>query len=119
MERVGDRALVGIGAVVAGAGTLVAATAPNPAVALAGIALAGLGTSVCAPVLIGLAGRHAGPAERASAVSIVTTIAYLGFLVGPALVGLAADALSLRAALGAVAGLALALVVLVRLAPAR
>jgi MFS family permease len=119
VQRVGDRALVGIGAVVAAAGTLVAATAPNTAVALAGIALAGLGTSVCAPVLIGLAGRHAGPEARASAVSIVTTIAYLGFLVGPAAVGLAADAVSLRAALAAVAGLALALAVLVRLAPAR
>jgi MFS family permease len=70
-------------------------------------------------VLIGLAGRHAEPAARASAVSIVTTLAYLGFLVGPAAVGLAADGLSLRAALGGVAGLALILVALVRLAPAR
>ena len=81
--------------------------------------LAGLGTSVCAPVLISLAGGHAGAAARASAVSIVTTIAYLGFLVGPAAVGVAADALSLPAALGAVAGLAVLLAVLVRAAPAR
>jgi MFS family permease len=41
--------------------------------------------------------------------SIVTTLAYLGFLVGPAAVGLLADALSLRAALAAVAGVALLL----------
>jgi MFS family permease len=74
---------------------------------------------VCAPVLFSLAGRRAEPAARASAVSIVTTIAYLGFLVGPAAVGLAADALSLRAALGAVAGLALVLAALVRFAPGR
>ena len=72
---------------------------------------------MCAPVLISLAGRHAEPAARASAVSIVTTLAYLGFLVGPAVVGLAADALSLRAALGAVAGLSLVLAGLVRMAP--
>ena len=93
--------------------------APATGIALAGIALAGLGTSVCAPLLIGIAGARATAAERASAVSIVTTIAYLGFLVGPAAVGLAADALSLPAALAGVAGLALVLAALVRLAPRR
>jgi len=51
-------------------------------------------------------------------VSIVTTIAYLGFLVGPAAVGLVADALGLRAALGAVAGLAVVLALAARAAPA-
>jgi MFS family permease len=67
---------------------------------------------VCAPVLISLAGRHAAPEARAGAVSIVTTLAYFGFLVGPAAVGLAADASSLRAALGGVAVLAVLLAVL-------
>jgi MFS family permease len=118
-RRFEDRALVGAGAALAAAGTLLAALAPATGVALAGIALAGLGTSVCAPVLIGIAGARAGPAARASAVSIVTTLAYLGFLVGPAAVGLAADAASLRAALAGVAGLALLLAALVRLAPGR
>jgi MFS family permease len=118
-RRVEDRALVGGGAALAAAGTLLAALAPATGIALAGIALAGLGMSVCAPVLIGIAGARATAAERASAVSIVTTIAYLGFLVGPAAVGLAANALSLRAALAGVAGLALVLAALVRLAPRR
>jgi len=118
-RRFEDRALVGAGAALAAAGTLLAALAPATGVALAGIALAGLGTSVCAPVLIGIAGARAGAAARASAVSIVTTLAYLGFLVGPAAVGLAADAASLRAALAGVAGLALVLAALVRLAPGR
>jgi MFS family permease len=118
-RRVEDRALVAAGAAVAAAGTLLAALAPATGLALAGIALAGLGTSVCAPVLIGIGGARAGAAARASAVSIVTTLAYLGFLVGPAAVGLVADAASLRGALAGVAGLALALAALVRLAPAR
>jgi MFS transporter len=118
-RRVEDRALVGAGAALAAAGTAVAALAPTTAIALAGIALAGLGTSVCAPVLIGIAGARGGAAARGSAVSIVTTLAYLGFLVGPAAVGLAADAASLRAALAGVAGLALLLAALARLAPAR
>jgi MFS family permease len=111
-RRVEDRALVRAGAALAAGGTLLAALAPVTALALVGIALAGLGTSVCAPVLIGLAGRHAEPAARAGAVSIVTTLAYFGFLVGPAAVGLAADASSLRAALAGVALLAVLLAVL-------
>jgi hypothetical protein len=47
-----------------------------------------------------------------------TTLAYLGFLVGPPAVGLAADAATLRWALGGVGGLALVLAVAVRAAPA-
>ncbi len=112
--RVGDSVLVAAGATIAAAGSLVAALAPSPPLALLGIALAGLGTSVCAPTLISLAGRGTEPQLRGSAVSLVTTIAYLGFLVGPAAVGLVAGAASLRAALAGVAGLALLLAVAVR-----
>jgi hypothetical protein len=86
-------------------------------VALIGIAAAGLGTSICAPTLIAIAGRRARPEGRGSAVSVVTTVAYLGFLLGPASVGVAAHATTLRTALGAVAGLALLLAVLARRAP--
>ena len=100
-----------------GAGTLLGALAPTPAVALVGVAVAGVGMSVCAPTLIGLAGRLAAPGERAGAVSAVTTIAYSGFLVGPAAVGLAAGATSLPAALAGVAGLAAVLAVGARVVP--
>jgi MFS family permease len=83
-----------------------------------GIALAGLGISVCAPLLIAMAGAIAAPDRRGSAVSVVTTVAYLGFVVGPAAVGLLAQGTGLRAALASVAGLAVALAVLARFAPA-
>ena len=109
VARVGEAALLVGGALVAAAGTLGAALAPSTALTVVGIAVAGAGSSVCAPVLISLAGRAAAPGARASAVSVVTTIAYLGFLVGPAVVGLAAAAIGLPAALAAVAGLAVAL----------
>ena len=88
-------------------------------VALAGIAVAGLGTSVCAPTLLGLAGRLVAPDQRGSAVSAVTTLAYTGFLVGPAAVGLVASATSLSAALAGVAGVAALLAALARFAPVR
>jgi MFS family permease len=73
---------------------------------LIGIGIAGLGTSVSAPTIIGMAGAWAGPDKRAGAISTVTTIAYLGFLIGPAAVGAASSAWSLPAALGGVAVLA-------------
>ncbi len=102
------------GGLIAAVGSLAAAVAGNPWAALAGIAVAGLGTSVCAPTIIGMTGAWAGPERRAGAISIVTTIAYLGFLVGPAAVGAVSSAWSLPIALGAVAVLA---VIVAALAP--
>ena len=71
-----------------------------------GVVAAGAGISICAPVLFSIAGRGADEAVRGAAVSIVTTIAYLGFLVGPAAVGLLASATALETSLAAVAGVA-------------
>jgi predicted MFS family arabinose efflux permease len=116
-SRVGERSLLAGGAAIGSAGTLLAALAGSVPVALAGIAIAGIGMSVCAPTLLGLAGRLVGPDQRGSAVSAVTTLAYAGFLVGPAAVGLAAGATSLPAALAGVAGVAALLAVLARFAP--
>jgi MFS family permease len=93
--RFPDRTLLSAGGAVAAAGCALAAVAPNPPVALAGFALAGAGISVTAPVIFGAAGR--GRRDAASAVATVTTIGYLGLLVGPPLVGGVAQALSLRA----------------------
>jgi MFS family permease len=118
-ERVSERGLLTAGAAIGAAGTLLAALAGSVPVALAGIAVAGLGTSVCAPTLLGLAGRLVAPDQRGSAVSAVTTLAYTGFLIGPAAVGLVAGATSLSAALAGVAGIAALLAALARFAPVR
>jgi MFS family permease len=116
-KRVPERRLLAAGAGLGAAGTLLGALAPTAAVALVGIALAGIGLSVCAPTLIGLAGRLAKPGERGAAVAAVTTLAYFGFLVGPAAVGLAAGAASLPAALAGVAVVAALLAASARFAP--
>jgi MFS family permease len=112
--RVNEVALLRAGAALGAAGTLLGALAPGAALALVGVVVAGAGISICAPVLFSIAGRGADEAVRGAAVSIVTTIAYLGFLVGPAAVGLLASATTLGASLAAVAGVA---VVLALLAP--
>jgi MFS family permease len=116
-RRLADRAILALGASIGAAGTLLGALAPGRGLALVGVGIAGLGTSVCAPTLFSLAGRSARPENRASAVSAVTTLAYLGFVLGPAAVGLAAEATSLRAALAGVALLAALLAFASRFAP--
>jgi MFS family permease len=115
--RARERLLLSLAATIAGAGTVVGASASSSGLALVGIAVAGLGISICAPTLIAMAGRISTPERHGSAVSVVTTVAYLGFLLGPAAVGLVANATSLRTALAGVAGVALLLAALVRRAP--
>ena len=96
--RLPDRLLLTGGAVVATAGCLIAATAPSSPVALVGFVLGGLGVSLNAPIVFGAAGRRS-----ASAVATVTTLGYVGLLVGPPLVGGIAQATSLRVAFVALA----------------
>jgi MFS family permease len=114
LKRVRQVQLLIAGGLVAAVGSLVASTANHPWTALVGIGVAGLGTSVCAPTVIGMAGAWAGPVRRAGAISVVTTIAYLGFLIGPAAVGAVSSQWSLPVALAGVAVLA---VVVAGLAP--
>jgi MFS family permease len=86
-------------------------------VALIGVAVAGLGASICAPTVFSLTGRLADPAGRGAAMGNVTTLAYIGFVFGPALVGIAASSIGLRLALGLVGVVAVLLGVLARRAP--
>ncbi|MFB7469941.1 MFS transporter [Kitasatospora sp. NPDC056184] len=107
--RLPRRHLLALGAAVAAVGTLGAALAPGPGAMLAGLVVAGLGTSVCAPTILSLAGARARPEVRSAAVAVVASVGYGGFLLGPAAVGLTASVAGLRTALAAVAGVAAAL----------
>jgi MFS family permease len=101
-----ERVVLVAGAAVAGAGSALAAVAPSTEIALAGIVVAGAGCSVCAPTIISIAGAAAGARERGTVIGSVTTLMYLGFLIGPAAVGGLAELATLRTSLGAVAALA-------------
>jgi MFS family permease len=83
-----------------GAGLLLAAVAPGPLVAYLGFGLVGLGASVVAPLALALAGQAADPGRRTLAVSRAMLLGYMGFVVGPPLLGLVSDSFGLRAAFG-------------------
>jgi hypothetical protein len=85
------------------AGVLVVALAPSAGVALAGLVVAGAGTSVLAPVLYSAVGARAAPGRQGAALSKVTALGYVGFVAGPPLVGIVSAASSLPVALGALA----------------
>jgi MFS family permease len=112
LARWSERRLLVGGSLVSAVGTAVGAAAGNAPLALTGIVVAGAGCSVLAPTIISVAGGAARPQERATIVGSVTTLMYLGFLVGPAAVGGLAQLETLPISLGAVALLALLLAVL-------
>lgn len=101
-----DRTLLAGGALLACGGCALAAGAPSPAVALVGFALAGAGISLNAPIVFGAAGR--GRSDAASSVATVTTLGYVGLLVGPPLVGGVGQLVTLRGSFVLLAGLAAA-----------
>jgi predicted MFS family arabinose efflux permease len=101
------------GALAAAAGAAIIAAAPNLFVAALGLAVAAAGTAVLFPTLLGIVSRNVDETHRGRATSIVTTVSYLGFLLGPVYVGFLADATGLRGAMLAVAALAVALFVLI------
>ena len=100
------------GALAAAAGAALIAAAPTLLVAGLGLAAAAAGTAVLFPTLVGVVSRNVDESRRGRATSVITTVSYLGFLVGPVYVGLWADAVGLRGAMVAVAALAVGLFVL-------
>lgn len=106
-----ETTVVRVGGVAVAAGPLLLAVAPVPVLALAGVALAGAGTSVLAPTLFSAVGSRSQEGRQGAALGAVSTLGYIGFLVGPPVVGLISAATSLPVALGSLGlvGLALAL----------
>jgi MFS family permease len=102
VQRIGRERTVTGGALLGAIGLFVAALASTPVISIAAFGLAGLGMSNIVPVLFSLAAlRIPGAIERAT--SSVFATGYLGFLVGPPLVGMFAQRFTLPVALAGVA----------------
>jgi len=102
-----------LGAAAASVGATILAAAPNVILAVIGLAVAAAGTAVLYPTLLGIVSRSTDDATRGRATSLLTTISYLGFLLGPVYVGLWSEAAGLRAAMAAIAALCAVLLVLI------
>jgi MFS family permease len=76
-------------------GLLLAVIFPYLSTATAGFFLVGFGVSSVVPIVYGLAGKST-IMSASTALASVSTIGFLGFLIGPPLIGLIAQAISLR-----------------------
>lgn len=112
LTRIPSQVLLVGGGLVAVAGTLLVVVAQQVPVALVGLGVAAVGTSVLYPTLLSRATRDVPAQLRGRATSAVATTSYLGFLLGPVYVGLITRVADLRAAMAAVALLVAAFVVL-------
>jgi MFS family permease len=110
--RARDTVQLGAAGTVLAAGVLVVSVAPTAAVVLGGLLLAGLGTSVLAPVLYSAVGSRAAPGRQGADLATVSALGYVGFVAGPPLVGAVSAATTLPTALGSLAVIGFALAVL-------
>lgn len=111
--RLGAAALVYAGGAFAAAGLAIALLIGGTVPALIGFAAAGVGFSTIVPQVFSAAGRMPGLASGPS-IATATTIGYTGFLLGPPLIGFAADRIGLRSALGLIVGVSLIAIALGR-----
>lgn len=94
VRRFGPVLAVRASGVLAAAGGLLVVTARNPAMAIAGFALLGIGIAVVVPLAFAAAGQN-GPAP-AQSIAGVATITYATGLIAPSVFGAVAQATTLR-----------------------
>jgi MFS family permease len=102
----GNVALVRAGSLVAAGGMALGLLIHEPAAAIAGFALLGLGLADVVPIAFSAAG-DLDPRATGRLVGRVATVGYVGTVIGPIAIGWLAEATSLRASLGLVVLLAL------------
>jgi fucose permease len=101
--RLGPRRVLRGSSAVAAVGLGAALLVGQPAVGVVGCALVGLGIANIIPVLFSAAARVPG-VPPGQALAAVATTGYLGFLAGPPLIGVVAEAAGLAVGLGLVSG---------------
>ncbi len=110
IDRLGRTGAVRLGGIAALVGVVLAVLGPGLASALIGSALWGLGVALTFPAAMSAAGDT--PGRSADAIATVSTIGYGGFLLGPPIIGYAAEQIGLDTALLIVGLLAAGIVVL-------
>ncbi len=96
VRRFGARAVVRVAATIGVAGLALVIAAPEPAMALAGFLVAGLGLPVIAPLCFSEAGRLTGGSGLDAVIARLNLFNYAGTLIGGGVVGAVAAVSSLR-----------------------
>jgi MFS family permease len=94
----GDAFVLTTSGLLAAAAMTVLVTAGSPVVGGVALLIVGFALAPVIPTVLSLAGRSA-PGRSGAAVSLVTTVGYSAFVLGPPVVGVLAEATSLRTAL--------------------
>jgi len=102
VTKFGVKRMLQLSGVVVTTGLLVAVLFPNLVSATTGFLLVGFGVSSVIPIVYGLAGRST-TMSASTALATVSTIGFLGFLIGPPLIGFIAQAAGLRLAFALIA----------------
>lgn len=101
VKRLGSRTTLKLAGLATALGMAIALSTDLLAIILLGLLIVGSSVSMVAPVAFSIAGELA-PDRAGEASSVITTIGYGGLLVGPSLIGGAAEVAGLRAALAVV-----------------
>jgi MFS family permease len=113
VDRFGQRLVAQVGGAVIAAGMGLALAWPSVATTLIGFALAGLGVATLIPATYHAADELPG-LRRGTGLAVINWLLRIGFLLSPLLIGVLADATSLRVALLAVVAAGLVTLVLGR-----
>lgn len=110
-QKIGLKRVLQLSGLLTASGLIIAVLFPGMVTAILGFFLVGAGVSSVVPLVYGAAGKSS-VMSPGMALAAVSTIGFLGFLVGPPLIGLVAGATSLRVsfAIIAVMGLCITLV---------
>ena len=109
ISRLGNRPTLRAAGLLTTIGMALALATREPILVVCGFLVVGLALSAVVPIALSVAGGML-PERAGGASSVVTTVGYGGFLLGPILVGAVAEVLTLRVALGIVvlAGISIA-----------
>jgi len=114
LQNVNELKIVRLGAIMSAVGALSAAHGSGPIFVFSGFALLGAGVSVMVPMLFAHVGKVTPEHLRTQAISRVSVIGYIGFFLGPPMMGFLSEWGTLSASFTAIAVLLVAVTVLLR-----
>jgi len=112
-SRFGLKVILQLSGILTASGLMIAVLLPQLTTAIIGFFLVGAGVSSVVPLVYGAAGKSK-VLSPGVALAAVSTIGFLGFLVGPPLIGLVAGATSLRGSFSIIAVMGLAITIFSR-----